>query len=73
MKEIINVDIKTRTLDLAKCKAELLALGLFSDVKELDKPAKDLNSKLDGAIERLIKLGDFKGREGTNALVYGNG
>ena len=72
MKEIINVELKTRKVDFSKCKTELLAVGLFSDAKELDKLNRDLNSKLEGAIEQLIKLGDFKGKEETDAIVYGN-
>jgi len=72
MKEIIDVELKTRTVDFSKCKTNLLAVGLFSDVKELDKLTGELNSKLDGAIERLIKSGDFKPKEGTSAIVYGN-
>ena len=73
MKNIIDVEVKTRTEDFTKCKTDLLVVGQFSDVKELDKLTKELNSKLDGAIERLIKLGDFKAKEGTNAIVYSNG
>ena len=73
MKNIIDVELRTRTVDFSKCKTDLLAVGLFSDSKELDKLTKELNSKLDGAIERLIKLGDFKAKEGTSAVVYGNG
>jgi leucyl aminopeptidase len=46
--------------------------GHFSDTKGLDKLNSGLNKKLDGAIERLIELGDFKGKDGTSALVYGN-
>ena len=73
MKSIIDVEVKTRTVDFAKCDTDLLAVGLFSDVKELDKLNAELNRKLDGAIERLIALGDFKGKEGTNAIIYANG
>jgi hypothetical protein len=72
MKQIIDVELKARKVDFSKCKTELLAVGQFSDVKWLDKPSKELNRKLDGAIERLIKLGDFKGKDGTSAIVYGN-
>jgi leucyl aminopeptidase len=72
MKEIIDVVIKTRAVDFSKCKTELLAVGQFSDAKGLDKVSAELNRKLDGAIERLIKLGDFKGKDGTSAIVYGN-
>jgi len=71
MKEIIDVELKTRKVDFSKCKTDLLAVGLFSDAKGLDKLNAQLNDKLDGAIERLIKLGDFKPKEGTSAIVYG--
>jgi leucyl aminopeptidase len=72
MKDIIDVELKTRTVDIIKCKTDLLAVGLFSDAKGLDKFNAQLDSRLDGAIERLIKLGDFKSKEGTSAIVYGN-
>ncbi|MHC4641501.1 MAG: leucyl aminopeptidase [Planctomycetota bacterium] len=72
MKDIIDVEIKTRTVDFATCKTDLLAIGHFSDAKGLDKFSKGLNGKLNGAIERLIELGDFKGKDGTSAIVYGN-
>jgi len=73
MKEIIDIELKTRKADFGECKTDVLAVGLFSDVKGLDKLNAQLNSNLDGAIEQLIKLGDFKAKEGTNAVVYGNG
>ncbi|MDD5326952.1 MAG: leucyl aminopeptidase [Phycisphaerae bacterium] len=72
MKEIIEVKLKTRKADFITCKTDLLAAGLFSDAKGLDKLNAELDQKLGGAIERLIKLGDFKGKEGTTAIVYGN-
>ena len=59
MKDIIDVELKTRTVDPTKCRTDLLAVGLLSDAKGLDKLNAQLNSKLDGAIERLIKSGDF--------------
>src|SRR4030042_643387 len=72
MKEIINVEIKTRKVDFAECKTDLLATGLFSDVKGLDKLNAELDQKLGGAIEQVIKLGEFKGKEGTSVVVYSN-
>ena len=72
MKDIINVKLKTQTVDFVSYKTDVLAVGLFSDAKELDKLNKELNKKLDGAFKRLMGLGDFKGKEGTNAVVYGN-
>ena len=73
MKDIIDVELKTQKVDFSKCKTDILAVGLFSDAKELDKLNKELNSKLNGAIDRLMKLGDFKAKDGTSAVVYGNG
>jgi leucyl aminopeptidase len=49
-----------------------LAVGHFSDAKSLDRIARELDTKLDGAIERVMKLGDFKGKSGTSVLVYGS-
>ena len=73
MKEIISVETKTRKVEFGKCKTDLLCVGLFSDAKGLDKLNAELNGRLEGAIERVIKLGDFKGKEGTGAIIYGSG
>jgi leucyl aminopeptidase len=72
MKEIISVDIKTRKADLTRCKTDVLVVGCFSDGKKREKSVQALDEKLDGAIARLVKLGDFSGKPGTNAVVYGN-
>lgn len=73
MREIIKVELRTRKVDPSDCKADVLVVGHFADAKGLDRVATELDCRLDGAIERLIKLGDFKGKEKTNAVVYGNG
>ncbi len=73
MKEIIHVKLRTRTIDFSGCKTDILTVGMFSDVKELDKLNKELDGKLNGAISRLIKLGDFNGKDGTIAVVYTDG
>jgi len=72
MKAIIDVELKTRKVDFSSCKTDLLAIGQFSDVKGLDALCREINNKLDGEIERVIKLGDFKGKEGSSAVIYGN-
>ena len=72
MKQIIDVELTAQKAEFSKYKTDLLAVGLFSDVTALDRLNRELNDKLDGAIERLIKLGDFKPKEGTSAIVYGN-
>lgn len=71
MKKIINVELKIQKVDFSKCKTDLLVLGHFYGSKGLDKLSTELNRKLEGAIEQLIKLGDFKGKSGTCAVVYG--
>ncbi len=71
MKKIIDVKVKTRKVDICKCKTDMLCVGMFSDGKGLDKLAGQLNAKLDGAIEELIGLGDFKGKANTAAILYG--
>ena len=73
MKQIISVDIKTRKVDPIQCKTDVLAIGYFSDGKGQDGLAKALDSKLGGAIRRLIKLGDFNGAARTQVLLYGEG
>ena len=73
MREIINVELKTRSVDVGACKTDMLAVGLFSDAKRLDGLNKALDGRLRGAISRLLKLGDFTGKDGTSAVVYGNG
>ena len=45
MKEIINVALKTRKVDVSKCKTDLLAVGMFSDGKGLDKIVGELNGQ----------------------------
>ncbi|MHC4424784.1 MAG: leucyl aminopeptidase [Planctomycetota bacterium] len=72
MREIIDVELKTRKVDFSKCKTDMLAVGLFSDVEGLDRLNKELDGKLNGAIEQLVKSGDFKGKDGTSAIVYGS-
>ncbi len=72
MKEIIDVQLKTRKAEVVDCKSDLLVLGHFSDTKGLDRACKDLDKRLDGAVSRLIELGDFTGKEGTSAVLYGN-
>jgi leucyl aminopeptidase len=72
MKKIIEVELKTKTVGLAECKTQMLAIGQFSDDKKPLPEIIELCKKLGGAIEQVVKLGDFKGKTGTSALIYGN-
>jgi leucyl aminopeptidase len=73
MKNIIDVEVKTQKSDFQRCETEMLVLGVFSDARGLDKLSADFDHRLAGAISRLIKLGDFKGKEGASAILYGDG
>lgn len=74
MKQIIDVKLTVRKAvpDIAGWKADMLVVGRFLDDKAPDKLNKELNARLDGAIEQLMSLGDFKAKEEATAIVYGN-
>jgi leucyl aminopeptidase len=72
MKKIIEVELKTRLSALAECKTQMLAIGHFSDGKKPLPEIIELCKKLGEAIEQVVKLGDFTGKTGTSALIYGN-
>ncbi|MBN1972695.1 MAG: leucyl aminopeptidase [Sedimentisphaerales bacterium] len=72
MKDIIEVELKTRKADFCKNKTDILAVGLFSDAGKLDSVNSMLNDKLDGAIQQLLKIGDFKARDRACTIIYGN-
>lgn len=72
MKRIIDVKLKARRVDILQCKTDLLALGLFSDAKTLDKLNKTVDRQLGRAIKRLLDLGDFNGKANTTAVLYGD-
>ena len=70
MKKIIDVEVRTRKVELENCKTDMLCVGVFKDEKRLDKTCSLLNKKLDGRIEKIIKLGDFKGEQESCEVIY---
>jgi hypothetical protein len=62
MKQIIDVDVKTRKAEFSRCKTDMLAVGRFSDATGPDEILRKLDDKLGGAIERLKEIGDFTGK-----------
>jgi len=72
MKQIIKVELKTKSAKLTDCKTQILAIGHFSDTQKPSPEIIELCKKLGGAIEDVVKLGDFKGKTGTSSLLYGN-
>ena len=73
MKHIIDVNVKTRRVELATCKTDMLVVGRFSDAGDPGPIIRALDEKLDGGIEWLAKIGDFTGKPKTYAVVYSNG
>jgi leucyl aminopeptidase len=67
----MNVSVSTR--DVARTRAELVAVPLFqSDPSKwrLPKPVADLDKTLGGALRAVLQSGDFRGRSDESALVY---
>ena len=75
-KQIIKIDVKTQKADVAKIKADVVAVGVFSSDKiGIKKSAflETLDAKLAGAISKLQKIGDFKPTAGSSIFLYTNG
>jgi len=72
MKQIIDVHVTTRRAECTACKTDMLVVGRFSD-GDAGEILQALDKKLDGAIARLARIGDFTGKPKTQAVVYGNG
>ncbi len=71
-KQIIKIDVKAAKADIAKLKADVAAIGIFSDVKK-SSFIDGLDKKLGGAIGRLKKIGDFKAAPGSSIFIYTHG
>lgn len=70
-KSLIHISVKAQKGDLFTTKADLLAVGVFSD--DTGKAAAVLNKKLGGAVETVRSLGDFEAKTGQSCLLYGDG
>jgi leucyl aminopeptidase len=73
MKKIIDVKVSVRKSELDKFRTDMLCVGVFSDEKKLDKTNKALDKKIGASIEKIIRLGDFKGEEYTTEVIYTGG
>ncbi|RKY10531.1 MAG: leucyl aminopeptidase [Planctomycetota bacterium] len=71
-KEIISVTVKAQKADPITAKSDLLAVGVFSDAKR-DRLCEAIDERLGGAIAKVRRLGDFKAKANTSALLYGDG
>jgi leucyl aminopeptidase len=70
MKAIVDVAISAAKADILKSKADLLAVGVFSDAKGISGTAAAIDRKLGGALKQAMDLGDFKGKSGSTATIY---
>jgi len=72
-KEIISVTVSAKKVDVVSAKTDLLAVGVFSDAAKPNRLCDAIDKKLNGDIDKVRKLGDFKGDANTTAILYGNG
>jgi len=73
MEKIIDVEVKTQKGDFGQIKTDLLCIGFFADGAKVDRRYAEIDKKLGGGISEVLKLGDFKGKTGTSAVLYGGG
>lgn len=72
VKSMIQIAVKAQKGDVLSSDADLLAVGVFSDVSEKSL-VKILDEKLSGGIKRVQELGDFDAKTGANCLLYSDG
>jgi hypothetical protein len=67
-RQIIRIVVEVKTSDPEQTATDLLAVGVFADgpAPEL---IRALDKRLDGAIGRVRKLGDFAGKPSTTAML----
>jgi leucyl aminopeptidase len=71
-KSLINISVKAQKGDVFSTVADVLAVGVFSDIS--GKSLVDrLDKKLGGAVEKVQKLGDFEAKPDKSCLLYGEG
>ena len=68
-RQIIKIDVKAAKTGMEKAKADVLAIGIYSTAGK-QALINSLDSKLDGAISRLRKIGDFKGDVDNSVFLY---
>jgi len=73
MKEIIKLSARAAKVDFSKDALETLAIGIFSDVKGLDKFGLALDRSAGGAISVVLSAGEFKGDMGSCEVAYSKG
>ena len=72
-RKIISVSVKTKAVDVVSVKADVLAVGVFSDEGKPGRLAGAVNKMLDNAVKKLMSIGDFKAKPGSTTVVYSDG
>ena len=72
-KNIIEISVKASKVKAVNAKVDLLAIGIASDAKKLSSVAAAVNEKLAGAIDEVLKVGDFKAKANSTVVLYTNG
>ncbi len=69
MKQMIKVKVSAKKAELETVKTDMLIVGVFEGQKT-NKLCKQLDRKLNGAIKKIINLGDFTGKLFSKAVIY---
>jgi leucyl aminopeptidase len=64
------VKIKVVAGDITKTKAGAIIVNVFEEAKQLDGITAAVDKALDGAISRIIKQGDIKGKVGEVTVIH---
>lgn len=63
-----QIQVKAAQADAVKVKTDILAVGVLEG--SLSGLAAAVDKKLKGAIDAVVKLGDFNGKTGSSAVIY---
>lgn len=72
-KSLIKINVKAQKADILTFSSDLVAIGIFKDTTSKQSTVKTIDKKLNGAIEKIIKLGDFEAKPGSTHLIYTDG
>ncbi|MBN1845460.1 MAG: leucyl aminopeptidase [Sedimentisphaerales bacterium] len=68
-----QTSLTNQTSALETVRADLLVLGLFAKTRRLPEAWKKLDQAANGAIDHLLKLGDFPAKAQETAILYPQG
>ncbi|MBI5078844.1 leucyl aminopeptidase, partial [Candidatus Saganbacteria bacterium] len=65
--------IKVEVVSVAKCRCDLLAVGVFEGVKTLSDAAGVVDNSLGGLISKLLRRGEITGELGKVTVIHSQG